>query len=339
MSSADVHGKFLWHELATTDPSAATAFYSKVLGWKAQPWDKDPTYTVWMAAKGPAGGAMKLPADASGGPSWVAYIGVRDIRATVDAAQRLGGRVVVGVTQIGNENAHYAVLADPQGGVFGVHAPAGGGGGAGGEFSWHELATSDYAAAQRFYFELFGWRELATHDMGPDGKYALLGVGSTQYGGMFNRPGHMPGSFPHWLSYVSVASASKAAEAAKASGGRVLNGPMQVPGGGWIAQLLDAQGAAIAVHEAPATAAAPPPKAAKPAAPKASAAKPAAAPKPAPAKAKAAAKKKAAPKKKAAKKAKPARKKAAAKRKSAARRAAPRRKAAKKKRSAARRKK
>ena len=66
MSSADVHGKFLWHELVTTDPGAASAFYSRVLGWKAQPWEKDPTYTVWMASKGPAGGAMKLPADATG---------------------------------------------------------------------------------------------------------------------------------------------------------------------------------------------------------------------------------------------------------------------------------
>ncbi|MDQ3387969.1 MAG: hypothetical protein M3483_00545 [Gemmatimonadota bacterium] len=32
-------------------------------------------------------------------------------------------------------------------------------------------------------------------------------------------------------------------------GGQVLNGPMEVPGGGWIAQCLDPQGSAFAVHQ------------------------------------------------------------------------------------------
>ena len=339
---ADVHGKFLWHELVTTDPGAASAFYANVLGWKAQPWDKDPSYTLWMGSKGPAGGAVRLPAG-GGAPSWVAYIGTSDIHATVAAAQRLGGRVNTAVTPIAGAGSHYAVLADPQGGVFGVYAPApGGDGGAmASEFMWHELASPDYAAAQRFYSELFGWKELATHDMGGDvGKYSLFGVGSTQYGGMFTRPAHMPGSFPHWLGYANVASAAKAAEAAKASGGRVLNGPMQVPGGGWIVQLLDAQGAAIAVHQAPAAAAAAPkPAAAKSAAPKPAAPKPAAAKPAAPAAKKKS--KKAAPKPKKAKKAKTKAKKAkSASRKSSAKgKKRPARKAAKKKRPAARRKK
>jgi len=243
------------------------------------------------------------------------------------------------------------VLVDPQGGVFGVYTPAaaGDGGSMASEFMWHELATPDYAAAQRFYFELFGWKELATHDMGGDvGKYSLFGVGSTQYGGMFNRPAHLPGSFPHWLAYANVASAAKAAEAAKAAGGRVLNGPMQVPGGGWIVQLLDAQGAALAVHQAPAAASAaapakPKPAAAKPAAAKPAAAKPAAAAaKPAApaAKKKSSGKKQAARKKKAAPKAKKAVSKAKrTTRKAAAKRRKPAPKKAAKKRPAARRKK
>ena len=31
------HGRFVWYELVTTDVKAATAFYSKVMGWGA--WD------------------------------------------------------------------------------------------------------------------------------------------------------------------------------------------------------------------------------------------------------------------------------------------------------------
>ncbi|HWK08496.1 MAG TPA: hypothetical protein VNR64_00500 [Vicinamibacterales bacterium] len=34
----------------------------------------------------------------------------------------------------------------------------------------------------------------------------------------------------------------------RANGGRVLNGPMDVPGGDRVAQCLDPQGAAFAVH-------------------------------------------------------------------------------------------
>jgi uncharacterized protein len=87
MTSADVHGKFLWHELLTTDPTAAAAFYSRVLGWKSHPWDKDPSYTVLFNAKGPVGGLMK----GEGSAHWLAYIGVPDIEATAATAQRLGG--------------------------------------------------------------------------------------------------------------------------------------------------------------------------------------------------------------------------------------------------------
>ncbi len=36
----------------------------------------------------------------------------------------------------------------------------------------------------------------------------------------------------------------------KAGGGQVLNGPMEIPGGDRIAQCLDPQGAAFALHQA-----------------------------------------------------------------------------------------
>src|SRR5207302_376134 len=51
-----------------------------------------------------------------------------------------------------------------------------------------------------------------------------------------------------WLAYVRVPSADTAARTAQRSGGRVVSGPMDVPGGGRIAQCVDPQGAVIAVH-------------------------------------------------------------------------------------------
>jgi uncharacterized protein len=350
MTSADVHGKFLWHELMTTDPNGAGSFYTKVLGWKPQPWDKDPAYTVLLADKGPAGGAMQLPSGTTSSPQWLAYVGTPDIGATVAAAERLGGRVVKGATDI-PDGGKYAILADPQGATFGIYSPAGDGSGpTNSEFAWHELATSDYEAAFGFYQALFGWEKLGLHDMGPGmGKYLLFGRGGQQTGGMFKRPASMAESWPSWLLYASVPSASKAADAAKAAGGRVVNGPMQVPGGGWIAQLIDPQGAAIAVHQMPAPAAATPKpakSAAKPTAatPKAAAPASASAGRPkrraAPKKAKKTPVKKAAAKKAVKAKSKSTKRRAPARaKKKAAKRPAVRRGAAKKKKSASPRRK
>jgi predicted enzyme related to lactoylglutathione lyase len=116
-----------------------------------------------------------------------------------------------------------------------------------GGFSWHELATPDYAAAFRFYQALFGWEKVAEHDMGPMGMYFIFGRNGTQLGGMFNKPADMPFP-PNWLQYIQVDSADSAVERVKANGGKVLNGPMDVPGGDRIAQCLDPQGGAFAVH-------------------------------------------------------------------------------------------
>src|SRR5256885_11719363 len=57
--------------------------------------------------------------------------------------------------------------------------------------------------------------------------------GGTQVGGMYRVQD--ASTAPHWLGYVRVTDAARTAAAAKAAGGRVLNGPVEVPGGSWIA--------------------------------------------------------------------------------------------------------
>jgi predicted enzyme related to lactoylglutathione lyase len=122
-------------------------------------------------------------------------------------------------------------------------------GGSVGDFTWHELATTDPGAAMDFYAELFGWTKGAAHDMGDMGVYQLVSHGGQDVGGVYKvRDNSTP---PSWLSYVRVADAAKAAGAAKTAGGRILNGPMEVPGGSWIVMMLDPQGGAFAVVEPP----------------------------------------------------------------------------------------
>jgi uncharacterized protein len=277
--SSEILGRFVWHELLTTDTAAAAAFYTKVVPWRTAP-SSMPGYTIWMAGQTQIGGLMALPTEPGATPPhWLIYIGTPNVDATSAQAQGLGARVVKVPADIPNVG-RFAVLTDPQGATFALFTP-----GAGpppgpqptfGGFSWHELATTDVAAALRFYGQLFGWRKGAGHDMGAMGVYQIFEHGGQQVGGMC-RPGSVQ-SAPSWLSYVHVADCGRAVNVAKGAGGRLLHGPMEVPGGSWIALMNDPQGGAFAVQEAARAASQPKPVAApaKPAAPSRPAAKPAA---------------------------------------------------------------
>jgi predicted enzyme related to lactoylglutathione lyase len=249
MADVNGRGQFVWYDVMTPDPKGAEAFYTRVAGWGTQAWDGMP-YTMWTAHGQPIGGVMELP-NAGAPPHWLAYISVPDVDATVKEAESLGGRTIVPGTDI-PKVGRYAVLADPQGAVFAVFTPAGGTPARDdepriGEFSWHELMTTDYLKAFAFYQALFGWEKIEEHDMGDMGKYFIFGRQRTQLGGMFTVPPGTPMP-PNWLQYIRVDSADAAAERVKANGGQIMNGPMDVPGGDRIAQCIDPQGAPFAVH-------------------------------------------------------------------------------------------
>ncbi len=249
MSSAESRGQFVWHELVTTDIAGAGAFYPRVAGWKTQAWDKNSSYTLWVGSAGPMGGVMPLPEEAPASSHWMPYIAAPDMAGTFELARRLGGTVCTDVTEIPGAGS-YAVLQDPQGAAFAIYCstrPQDNGSAEESGFSWHELATGDFDAALQFYMQLFGWGKGPTHDMGDLGYYQIFTRHGKNMGGIYKMP---PGvTTPHWLSYVRVNDVDEAARAAKAAGGRVVNGPMEVPGGDWIAQIIDPQGAAFAVHQ------------------------------------------------------------------------------------------
>ena len=181
-------------------------------------------------------------------PHWLAYISCPNVDEIVQQAESLGAKVFVKPQDI-PDVGRFAILADPQGAVFSAFAssnpPQPEEDPKVGEFSWHELATTDFEAGFRFYQTLFGWEKREDHDMGPMGVYRLFGRNGKEIGGMFNKPPEMASVPPHWLPYVMVDAASALVERVKANGGQVLNGPMEVPGGTWIAQCLDPQGRGV----------------------------------------------------------------------------------------------
>lgn len=247
------HGRFVWYDLMTTDPSAAQKFYPAVTGWGTEKWKGPQPYTMWTLAEKPLGGVMNLPPGAAREmpPHWLPYVCVKDLDATAGKAKQLGGKVVHEPTDI-PEVGRFAVIQDPQGAYLAIYTPStevpGHEGGADvGEFSWHELTTTDHNAAFDFYSKLFGWEKTNEHDMGEMGIYLEYGQNGESYGGMFTKTPDMPMP-PNWLCYVRVTDVEKAVEVVKDKGGQVVNGPMEVPGGDWIAQCIDPQGGMFAVH-------------------------------------------------------------------------------------------
>jgi hypothetical protein len=247
-------GRFVWYELMTSDPKAAIAFYSEVVGWKTQPFPGS-DYTMWVGGQGPLGGVMQLPEAAKqmgAPPHWMANVIVPDVDAAVAKVKEAGGRVYKEAEDIPTVG-RFAVVADPQGASISLFTPSGTMGPHDdtkhGEFSWNELVTTDKASALTFYADIFGWQNLHEHDMGPMGTYVLFGLGDKQLGGMFNKTADMPMP-PCWVYYIHVDDLEGAVARATSHGGKLMNGPMDVPGGSRVAQLMDPQGAVFALHAA-----------------------------------------------------------------------------------------
>jgi hypothetical protein len=247
-------GHFIWYELLTTDPAGAAAFYPAVLGWSAQEWQPAPDappYTLFTDGTNPLSGMMALPEEAAGAPPhWLVYVSTPDTDATLARATNLGATVLAPPMDV-PEIGRMAVLADPQGAAFAIFTPQAAGPEPPavppvGHVSWLELAANEREAAFRFYHELFEWQKGDAFDMGPAGTYQLFGHGEAPTGGVFDRPPEVPA--PNWMVYIRVANLEGALARVTAHNGQVLNGPMEVPGGDRVAQCLDPQGAAFALH-------------------------------------------------------------------------------------------
>jgi hypothetical protein len=251
---SDSHGKFVWYELLTSDTDAAEAFYKTVNGWTAQdsglPGGK---YTIVSAGGVGVGGIMVVPEEARQHgvpPAWFGYVHVDDVDAGVEDVKDAGGSVHRGPDDIPGVG-RFAVVADPQGAVFNLFKSGGGpdrpkvAAGTPGHVGWHELHATDRESAFAFYADLFDWTKGEAHDMGPMGVYQLFSTGDAPDGGMMNRMQGTPG--PFWLYYFNVDAIDAAVERVKGAGGVVMQGPHQVPGGSWIAQCTDPQGAMFAL--------------------------------------------------------------------------------------------
>ncbi|RQO60592.1 glyoxalase [Paucibacter sp. KBW04] len=241
---------FVWYELMTTDAAAATAFYSQVVGWSAADAGMPGMdYTLLSIGGSQIAGLMALTQDmrAAGVPScWVGYVGVANVDAQAERIVKAGGTLHMPPTDIPGVG-RFASFADPQGASLCIFTgsseeqPLQPPVGTPGTVGWHELMALDGAKAWDFYAEQFGWQKKEAVDMGPMGVYQCFGGADQAFGGMMSKMPEMP--VPAWGYYFNVEAIDAAVERVKAGGGQVINGPMQVPGGSWIINAIDPQGA------------------------------------------------------------------------------------------------
>ena len=247
-------GRFVWHDLMTTDLPAAKAFYTSVAGWGTEVWEGGGMpYTMWTVKGTAIGGMMQLPAEAATGgapPHWLGYVGTPDIDATAAQVTALGGKVMVPPTPIPTVGK-FAVVSDPYGAVFALFtpekdAPGHEGMPEAGEFSWRELATRDLNGALDFYGKLFGWTLHNDMDMGEMGTYRVFARNGEMMGGMYVIPASMPMP-PSWAYYIFVSDIDAAAARTTAGGGTIVQPIMDIPGGK-IFMAKDPQGGFFAAH-------------------------------------------------------------------------------------------
>ena len=247
-------GRPVWYELMTTDTPAAEKFYKTVIGWTSEPSKASPMpYTLFKrSGEVQVAGLMKTPEGMKAPPFWAMYVAVPKLEEAVAHIKRLGGNElspVIDVPTVGR----LQMMKDPQGAAFYIIQPSSTGERPEtapeiGEASWHELMTTDAPAAMKFYQEVFGWQPSEAMDMGALGKYQMFNRPQGMIGGMMNKPPEMANVPPHWMIYFRVPDINAAVERIKANGGKILNGPMEVPGGSWIVNAMDPQGAAFALH-------------------------------------------------------------------------------------------
>ena len=115
------HGALSLNQLNTTDPDAASAFYSELFGWRFEEFAGGPA-PYWGIYRGERvnGGMMPMPPDQPAPPHWLVYFGIDDIDTGAERIGSSGGQLLVPKMDV--PGGQIVVAQDPHGAIFGVFA-------------------------------------------------------------------------------------------------------------------------------------------------------------------------------------------------------------------------
>jgi predicted enzyme related to lactoylglutathione lyase len=245
-------GKFVWADLFTTDPVAATKFYSGLFGWTANSITQDgKAYTVFSNGSRPVAGLAPRPSSNTKRPSrWVSYISVRDMAATIKLVAKAGGQVRAPARDF-PARGEQAIIADNEGSTIGLLQSSSGDSAdrepKPGDWNWFELFVKQPQTAAAFY------RQTIAYEFAPDLRTErkddfLLSSGGLARAGVAPLPDY-DDARPGWLGVVRVANIDEAIARVAKLGGEVLLEPRPVAYESRFAIIADSTGGTVGLVE------------------------------------------------------------------------------------------
>lgn len=253
-----------WVDTLQPDPEVALEFYGRLLGWEftepgPMPGDLPGQYFVARIQGRDVAGIGSTPGpDGSPSAFWNTYVRVDSIEKTVESAQRLGGRVLLGPLDA-LPAGRLAVLADLSGAAVCVWEPYAREGAQlvnePGTWTMSSLHTYEANRAREFYGAVFGWQATpGTHVV----RWRLPGYVGGEPEQPFPRDivavmapsdeaASTPPVPPHWNVNFRVDDTDATADDATRLGGKVIVPPQDTAIGLRSAALADPKGAAFSI--------------------------------------------------------------------------------------------
>jgi uncharacterized protein len=246
-------GKFIWADLFTTDPEAATKFYCGLFGWTANVIKQEnKTYTVFSNGGKPVAGlAPRPPSNTKRASRWIGYIAVTHITPTL-ALVPIGGGQVRAPARDFPDRGFQAIIADNEGCAIGLLQSASGDTPdeepKPGEWNWFELYVKDPQAVSVFYGQVFGYK------VAPDNRTArkndfLLSTDDNPRAGIAPLPAEGDDASPGWLGVIRVANLDATLTRVPSLGGEVLVKPRPVAYESRFAIIADSTGGTVGLVE------------------------------------------------------------------------------------------
>jgi predicted enzyme related to lactoylglutathione lyase len=242
-------GKLVWADLVTDDALAAQRFFQAWLGWEFRAHGD---VSLILKDGRMLGGIRQRPRPegATVRPRWVSYVSVRDVNGMSQRIITTGGKQLV-PDQSDAVIGDFAVLADPEGAMFGVIRRDGGDPedylAEPGEWIWMQLFTNDIDAAAKFYRNVGGYAVIAAEEDG-SGRQILVRDNFAR-ASMVEIPPEHQDIAAAWLPFVRVTDIDSAVRSVEALGGSVLIAPAANLVEGKVAIVADPAGAALGLLE------------------------------------------------------------------------------------------
>ncbi len=245
-------GKFVWADLFTTDPVAATKFYSGLFGWTANTITQNgKAYTVFSNGSRPVAGLAPRPPSKTKRPSrWIGYIAVTNLPSTLKLVTAAGGQVRAEARDFPQRGAQ-AIIADNEGSIIGLLQSTSGDSADDepkpGDWNWFELFVKQPQVVSAFY------RQVINYEVAPDLRTErkndfLLSSDGLARAGVAPLPAREDAK-PGWLGVVRVESIDEAIARAVKLGGEILVAPRAAAFESRFAIIADSTGGTIGLVE------------------------------------------------------------------------------------------